>query len=106
MYRKLYLNYNLGYLIFFCFFYFQNLQSRKLKSFDRSRQGYRRLFGIRENKFFNEELFNKSHFIENFLNQYNKKVLRRGEHVILLLNNLILFSLLSCLISHRSNVLI
>ncbi|CAF1379760.1 unnamed protein product [Rotaria sordida] len=48
----------------------------------RSRRGYRRLFGIRENKFFNKESFDRIAFTKIFLNKYNKKVLKRGEHII------------------------
>ncbi|UJR17857.1 hypothetical protein I4U23_004756 [Adineta vaga] len=54
----------------------------------RSRRGYRRLFGIRENFYFNEDFFNKDRFTEQFLKEYNRKVLRRGQHVKC--NNLII----------------
>ncbi|CAF1369944.1 unnamed protein product [Adineta steineri] len=47
----------------------------------RSLRGYRRLFGIRENKFFKKELFDRNHFTNLFLNQYNSKSIRRGEHI-------------------------
>ncbi|CAF0981965.1 unnamed protein product [Rotaria sordida] len=48
----------------------------------RSRRGYRRLFGIRENKFLNKESFDRIAFTKIFLNKYNKKVVKRGEHII------------------------
>ncbi|CAF4288415.1 unnamed protein product [Adineta steineri] len=47
----------------------------------RSLRGYRRLFGIRENKFFKKELFDRNHFTNLFLIQYNNKSIRRGEHI-------------------------
>ncbi|CAF2054306.1 unnamed protein product [Rotaria magnacalcarata] len=47
----------------------------------RSHRGYRRLFGIRENKFFNKELFNRNDFTKDFINKYNRKVLQRGQHI-------------------------
>ncbi|CAF4637634.1 unnamed protein product [Rotaria sp. Silwood2] len=47
----------------------------------RSRRGYRRLFGIRENKYLNKESFDINYFQKKFLNQFNKKVLQRGEHI-------------------------
>ncbi|CAF1417472.1 unnamed protein product [Adineta ricciae] len=54
----------------------------------RSRRGYRRLFGIRENPYFNEDLFDQEQFTRQFLSEYNRKVLRRGQHVKC--NNLII----------------
>lgn len=70
------MNYNQGYIfILINKFYFLNYLKR-------SRRGFRRLFGIRENKFFNKDLFDINEFTIKFLNQYNKKVLRRGQHVI------------------------
>ncbi|CAF5002517.1 unnamed protein product [Rotaria sp. Silwood1] len=48
----------------------------------RSRRGYRRLFGIRENKSLNKETFDRNYFTNIFLNQFNRKILQRGEHVI------------------------
>ncbi|CAF3747321.1 unnamed protein product [Rotaria sp. Silwood1] len=44
--------------------------------------GYRRLFGIRENKHLNKESFDRNYFRNIFLNQFNKIVLQRGEHII------------------------
>lgn len=52
--------------------------------FWRSRRGYRRLFGIRENRSFNEDLFDSEHFTKIFLRQFNRKSLRRGQHVRIL----------------------
>ncbi|CAF1281247.1 unnamed protein product [Adineta steineri] len=47
----------------------------------RSLRGYRGLFGIRENKFFNKESFDINDFTKLFLNQVNNKSILRGEHI-------------------------
>ncbi len=57
----------------------------------RSRRSYRRLFGIRENKFLNKESFDMNNFTKIFLNQYNKKVLQRGQHVIIYFSKFIFY---------------
>lgn len=47
----------------------------------RSRRGYRRLLGIRENKSFNQQLFHIEQFTTEFLQEYDQISLRKGQHV-------------------------
>ncbi len=72
-----------------------NKEKKYIFIWKRSRRSYRRLFGIRENKFLNKESFDMNNFTKIFLNQYNKKVLQRGQHVIIYFSKFIfLFHLL------------